>query len=212
MLNIIKRLLFILLFIGAMYSTWANISNLSIKDVDDWLALKQQTSESEDKRKITNPSSQPATSYSATEEDVVELLNLSQYPTRTVMATGYTAGYESTGKNEDHPAFGITYSGVEVKRDLYSTIAADIEIFPIGTVLFIPGYGYGVVADTGSAIKGDKIDLYYPSVDDVYNHWGKKETQVYVVEEGDGTLAEEELIHYNNNETLEVFREQILAE
>ncbi|MCP3032780.1 3D domain-containing protein [Halobacillus sp. A1] len=212
MFNIVKRLLFILLFIGAMYSTWANISNLSIKDVDDWLALKQQTSESENNHKITNPSSQPAASYSATEEDVVELLNLSQYPARTVTATGYTAGYESTGKNEDHPAFGITYSGVEVKRDLYSTIAADIEIFPIGTVLFIPGYGYGVVADTGSAIKGDKIDLYYPSVDDVYDHWGKKETQVYVIEEGDGTLAEEELIHYNNNETLEVFREQILAE
>ncbi|MTE25072.1 hypothetical protein GJQ66_12845, partial [Microbacterium sp. ZXX196] len=85
----------------------------------------------------------------------------SQYQKRQVVATGYTAGYESTGKNPNHPSFGITYSGVKVKRDLYSTIAADISVFPIGTVLFIPDYGFGVVADTGSAIKGNKLDLYY---------------------------------------------------
>lgn len=120
---------------------------------------------------MTQLSSQQTTNESLTLE---EAFDWSQYPSVTVVATGYTAGVESTGKTPDHPSYGITYSGVRVKRDLYSTIAADLKVFPIGTILFIPGYGYGVVADTGSAIKGHKIDLYYETVDDVYKHWGKK--------------------------------------
>ncbi|MDI5790449.1 3D domain-containing protein [Bacillus licheniformis] len=40
--------------------------------------------------------------------------------------------------------------------------------------MFIPDYGYGVVADTGSAIKGNRLDLYYETVEDVYKEWGKK--------------------------------------
>ena len=71
-----------------------------------------------------------------------------------------------------------------VKRDLYSTVAADLNVFPIGTILFIPGYGYGVVADKGGAIKGNRVDLFFNTVDDVYDQWGKKEIDVYVIEEG----------------------------
>ena len=84
----------------------------------------------------------------------------------------------------------MTYSGVKVKRDLYSTIAADLNVFPLGTILFVPGYGYGVVADTGSAIKGNRLDLYYETVQDVYNQWGKKTVNVYIVQKGTGTLSE----------------------
>src|SRR5699024_8699756 len=75
---------------------------------------------------------------------IEEAIDFSDYPTSTVVATRYTAGHESTGKTEGHPDYGITYSGVEVKRDLYSTIAADLDTFPIGTILYIPDYGYGV--------------------------------------------------------------------
>lgn len=133
-----------------------------------------------------------------------------QYDKKSVVATGYTAFYESTGKNPDHPQFGITYSGVKVKRDLYSTIAADLNVFPIGTILFIPDYGYGVVADKGGAIKGNKLDLYYETVDDVYNHWGKRTLDVYVVKVGNGTLTEEELIALNENESMQVFRQAFI--
>jgi len=134
------------------------------------------------------------------------------YPVRHVMATGYTAGIESTGKTVGHPSYGITYSGVKVKRDLYSTIAADPSIYPIGTVLYIPDYGYGVVADTGSAIKGDKIDLFFETVDDVYNNWGKKKTAVHVIKWGNGKLTEKEFLAFNENKTMQVFREAWQAE
>ncbi len=134
----------------------------------------------------------------------------SKYPSVEVVATGYTAGIESTGKTPDHPEYGITYSGVRVKRDLYSTIAADLSVFPIGTILFIPGYGFGVVADKGGAIKGHRIDLYYETVEDVYKYWGKRKVNVYIVQKGDGTLSEEELKRLNEDETMQVFRQQYL--
>jgi len=112
------------------------------------------------------------------------------YPKVKVVATGYTAGIESTGKSPGHPAYGITYSGVKVRRDHVSTVAADPKIFPIGTLLYIPGYGYGVVADTGSKIKGHKIDLYFETKRDVFRNWGKKTVHVQVLKRGEGKLKE----------------------
>ncbi|MEK3887726.1 3D domain-containing protein [Bacillus sp. FSL K6-3431] len=134
----------------------------------------------------------------------------SKYPSKKVVATGYTAGIESTGKNPGHPLYGITFSGVKVKRDLYSTIAADPNVFPLGTILFIPDYGFGVVADTGSAIKGDIIDLYFETVDEVYNEWGKQTVEVYIIKNGKGKLSEEELTAMNEDETMQVFRQSYM--
>ncbi|WP_304518357.1 3D domain-containing protein [Cohnella sp. REN36] len=108
----------------------------------------------------------------------------------SVVATGYTAGVESTGKRPGHPQYGITKSGVKVRRSKVSTIAADPRVFPLGTVLFIPGYGYGCVADTGSRIKGNKIDLYFPSTRQVFREWGKKTVSVQVVRWGAGKVTE----------------------
>jgi len=138
-----------------------------------------------------------------------EAIDFEQYPKVNVVATGYTSGFESTGKKVGHPQYGITFSGVKVKRDLYSTIAADLDVYPIGTILYIPSYGYGVVADKGSAIQGNKIDLYYHTVADVYAEWGKQEIDVYLVEMGDGQLTEEALAQLNETEALQVFRTQI---
>jgi len=123
---------------------------------------------------------------------------LKQYEEVEVTATGYTAGVESTGKSPDHPQYGITYSGVKVRRDVFSTIAADRKVFPIGTVLHIPGYGYGVVADTGSAIKGKKIDLFFETTKQVYDEWGKKKVKVRVILKGNGKLTEKELNRLND--------------
>lgn len=124
--------------------------------------------------------------------------NLKNLPQLDVIATGYTAGVESTGKTPQDPSYGMTYSGVHVKRDLYSTVAADPAVFPIGTILYIPDYGFGVVADTGSAINGHKLDLYYQTVDDVYEQWGKRKIKVYMIEKGDGSLSEQKMERLNN--------------
>ncbi|MEI7025980.1 3D domain-containing protein [Paenibacillus sp. y28] len=130
--------------------------------------------------------------YPALHEDI------SGFTAKEVVATGYYAGVESTGKKPGHPSYGITYSGVQVRRDVYSTIAADPKVFPIGTVLYIPDYGYAVVADTGSAIKGNIIDLYFNKKEDVYKEWGKRKVNVYVIEWGKGKMTEAALKQMND--------------
>lgn len=143
-----------------------------------------------------------------TEEHVIEAMKTAGYPVHTVVATGYTAGVESTGKQPGDIGYGITYAGVDVRRDVYSTIAADLNTYPLGTILYVPGYGYGVVTDIGSAIQGNKIDLYYETVDDVYNEWGKQTIDVYVVREGNGTITEEEILRLNEEEPIHVFKRE----
>ncbi len=124
-------------------------------------------------------------------------------PKRQVTATGYYAGIESTGKDKNHPQYGITYSGAKVVRGDYSTIAADLNVFPLGTILFIPGYGYGVVADIGSAIKGNKIDLYFENIEEIYSEWGKKSLDVYVVKHGEGFVTDAMMESLNSKKVVQ---------
>ncbi|MCL6560420.1 MAG: 3D domain-containing protein, partial [Firmicutes bacterium] len=88
----------------------------------------------------------------------------------TVEATGYTAGPESTGKKPGDPGYGITATGTKAKR---GTVAVDPSVIPFGTKMFIPGYGYGIAEDTGGAIKGNKIDLFFDSVEEAMA-WGRR--------------------------------------
>lgn len=218
------RIGMLLLFILALLTTFQAISGVeassysskdkqskieSIKEIDFSGKLKEMDVPFKSLQKIQAEQTQIASSKEVSEEKpLLENRDWSSYPKKRVIATGYTAGYESTGKTPNDPLFGITYSGVKVKRDLYSTIAADPKVFPIGTILFIPEYGFGVVADTGSAIHGNKLDLYYKTVDDVYKKWGKKTVDVYIVEKGNGKLTEAMLKNLNEKKSMQVFRQQ----
>ena len=71
---------------------------------------------------------------------------------------------------------GVTATGTRAKP---GTIAADTSIYPFGTIMYIPGYGYGRVEDVGSAIKGHHIDLYFNSHGEALK-WGKKNRKVKV--------------------------------
>jgi 3D (Asp-Asp-Asp) domain-containing protein len=222
---LIRRVMLMVLFIGALGATFQSISGVKAESLlantnyGDEVDAEDSVIDHTVKQiglafKFLNNIASEETLISSSEEVIgappklEEAFDWGQYPKATVTATGYTAGVESTGKNPGHPEFGITYSGVKVTRDLFSTVAADLNVFPIGTILFIPGYGYGVVADKGGAIKGNKVDLYYETVEDVYNNWGKKTLEVYVIEKGDGKLTEEELRTLNEDKALQVFRQQ----
>jgi 3D (Asp-Asp-Asp) domain-containing protein len=71
---------------------------------------------------------------------------------------------------------GITASGTKAR---VGTIAADTARYPFGTVMYVPGYGYGVVEDRGSAIRGDHIDLYFNSHREA-KEWGVRRTPVKI--------------------------------
>lgn len=77
---------------------------------------------------------------------------------------------------------GRTASGMTTSRNPggYSTIAVDPRVIPMGSKLYIPGYGYAIAADTGGAIKGNKVDLYVSSSSEAYA-WGVRTVTVYVL-------------------------------
>ena len=93
-------------------------------------------------------------------------------------ATAYDATFESCGKKPDHPQYGITYSGLRVKHGI---VAVDPKVIPLGTYLYVEGYGEAIAADIGGAIKGNRIDLYYESPADVAKY-GRKTVKVYVLD------------------------------
>ncbi|GIM28813.1 hypothetical protein CPJCM30710_14790 [Clostridium polyendosporum] len=77
---------------------------------------------------------------------------------------------------------GITALGVPTKRDPngYSTIAVDPRVIPLGSKVYVEGYGYAVANDTGSAIKGNIIDVYFPSQSEAIN-WGRRSVTVRIL-------------------------------
>ncbi|NLC83158.1 MAG: hypothetical protein GX748_18445 [Lentisphaerae bacterium] len=83
----------------------------------------------------------------------------------------------SSGPNKGkHKEVGVTASGSKAQ---HGTIAADTSVLPFGTIIYVPGYGYGRVEDRGGAIKGNKLDLWFPS-HDAAKRWGRKRMRVRV--------------------------------
>ncbi len=83
----------------------------------------------------------------------------------------------ATGPNKGkRKKIGITADGQKAKK---GTIAADIRYYPFNTIMHVPGYGWSEVHDTGGAIKGNHIDLYFSSHKKALR-WGRKKLKVTV--------------------------------
>lgn len=76
-----------------------------------------------------------------------------------------------------------TYSGMKAARNPngYSTIAVDPRVIPLGTKVYVDGYGYAIAADTGSSVKGNFIDVFFNTYKEACN-WGLKYVDVYILE------------------------------
>jgi uncharacterized protein YabE (DUF348 family) len=96
----------------------------------------------------------------------------------SMSATAYDATFESCGKHPGDPQYGITYSGLKVRPGI---VAVDPRVIPLGTWLYVDGYGEALAADIGGAIKGNKIDLYYESPADV-RKFGRRPVKVYILD------------------------------
>lgn len=109
--------------------------------------------------------------------------NIAVRATHYMQATGYDIGYESCGKLPGDPLYGITATGI---RATYGVVAVDPRVIPLGSKLFIQTtdgsytYGYAIAADTGGAIKGNRIDLCFDSRQEALN-FGRRNVVVYVL-------------------------------
>ncbi len=96
-----------------------------------------------------------------------------------VTLTAYSADFASTGKRKGDKGYGITSSGAVVEEG--RTIAVDPKVIPIGWWVYIEGIGFRRAEDTGSAVKGKKIDVYYDSEKHADRFGTKKGYTVYVI-------------------------------
>ena len=83
----------------------------------------------------------------------------------TMTATAYT----HTGNR--------TYTGVWPS---VGTIAVDPKVIPLGSKLYVDGYGYGTAMDVGSSIKGKRIDLFMDTKDEALR-WGRRQVKLFVL-------------------------------
>ena len=111
-----------------------------------------------------------------------------------MLVTAYDAGPESCGWERRYwcigpPVYaygplkgkrkqvGITADGIQAQ---HGTIAADTRLYPFGTKMYVPAYGWGEVHDVGTAIKGNHIDVFFSDHDDALQ-WGRQYLKVVVL-------------------------------
>ncbi len=87
-----------------------------------------------------------------------------------VTATGYAPGSD-----------GVDWRTATGGRAGLGVIAVDPRVIPLGTRLFVPGYGYGIASDTGGAIKGARIDLCYETRSQALL-WGRRAVTVIILD------------------------------
>ena len=64
----------------------------------------------------------------------------------------------------------------------FGTVAVDEDLIPLGSLLYIEGYGYAIANDVGTSIKGKTVDLYMEKYEQCLL-WGARWTTVYVIDE-----------------------------
>ncbi|MDC3414823.1 LysM peptidoglycan-binding and 3D domain-containing protein [Terrihalobacillus insolitus] len=93
--------------------------------------------------------------------------------TLTVTATAYTAECEGCS--------GITKTGINLNNDRDAkVIAVDPEVIPLGTKVYVEGYGEAIAGDVGSAIVGNRIDINVPTKEQAYD-WGVRKVKVTIL-------------------------------
>jgi 3D (Asp-Asp-Asp) domain-containing protein len=96
-------------------------------------------------------------------------------PPITVTATAYCACVHCCSKSD-----GITKSGTKAMPG--HTLAVDPNIIPLGTKVYIEGLGIYTAEDTGSAIKGNRIDIFMGDHEQAIN-FGSHNLRIYILEE-----------------------------
>ena len=91
----------------------------------------------------------------------------------TMVATGYDNSWES-----NYPYYGKpSYIGMPLQRGV---VAVDPNVIPMGTRLYVKGYGEAIAADQGGAIKGNRIDLFFNSRQEALD-WGMRTVEVTIL-------------------------------
>lgn len=105
-------------------------------------------------------------------ESKTSSVSTDSYTTLNVEATAYTAYC--------YGCSGVTATGIDLRSNPnQKVIAVDPNVIPLGSKVYVEGYGMAIAGDTGGAIKGNRIDLFVPNRSDALD-FGRKTIQVKV--------------------------------
>lgn len=143
--------------------TTASVSETPKQETkSDTSAVQKETTQKQEAT-ASAPSKQTQSSSKSTSKSVAK--------TVTVTATAYSKAEPGMGH--------VTASGIDL-NDNPRVIAVDPSVIPLGSRVYVEGYGEAIAADTGGAIKGNKIDVHLDSVQACYN-WGVKTVKVQIL-------------------------------
>lgn len=103
----------------------------------------------------------------------------------SMKATAYDLSVESCGKVPGDIGYGITYSGTKARPGV---IAVDRRVIPLGAKVYVEStdgtrdYGFAIAEDTGSAIKGNRIDIFIGDRKSALSY-GRRNVKVYIIED-----------------------------
>ncbi|MEY9980170.1 3D domain-containing protein [Lysinibacillus sp. RC79] len=172
---------------GDTLFSMARVNGVSVEELKEWnnlssdliyvgeslaikaSAAKPKTSESKTNKVATTSSKKKVTTSST--NSVSAPANAGK--TLTMRATAYTAYCEGCS--------GITANGTDIRSNPnLKVIAVDPRVIPLGSRVWVEGYGEAIAADTGGAIKGNKIDVFIPTEGQA-RQWGVKHVTVKIL-------------------------------
>ncbi len=88
---------------------------------------------------------------------------------------------EATAYSRNQPVLSNhTFTGIDL-RENSRVIAVDPDVIPLGSTIYVPGYGEYIAGDTGGAIIGNRIDIHFESLDSAIQ-FGRQNIDVQVFE------------------------------
>lgn len=142
------------------------VGTKEIEEAPNLVALSAEEPADEDAEEDSSGESSTATSSGSSEP--------SGSKTLTMTASAYTASCSGCS--------GYTATGINLNANPnMKVIAVDPNVIPIGTTVWVEGYGTAIAGDTGGSIVGNRIDVHVPTREEAYS-WGKKTVQVKILD------------------------------
>lgn len=100
-------------------------------------------------------------------------------PSRSSFTRSRVLNMESTAYTPSAGRANPTFRTATGRRAQYGVVAVDPKVIPLNTLVFVEGYGFAIAADTGGAIKGNKIDVCVPTTQEALR-WGRRTVKVHI--------------------------------